>query len=693
MNRPIHSDSGFKALHAIGLAFALALAMCGQLLAQPSSTQSIRLDPGWNLIVFQLLPPDPNPAVVFNTNIFRAVWTYDNATGEWRQYGRPGINQPEQNQIAAMGNIELGRGYFAYYALASSTNWNFSGIAPASSYALSFRPGWNLVGVAGDTNSADINIISLFRSGDLTNIQYIARWEALSQRYQLYDPKNAAASEFQTFNPNLAHWISATTNISIQPEMVVDAEGDADNLPLHNPPVSDGESWTPGPEDIASNIPGAATIFHSNTNQNTIKLPKGRDVILLPLYNKGGGILSWTVSLLPHGSQGGAVGLGANEVAATLSLSESRGITSSETDTLKIMVDRTHLAPGVYLAKLKIEASTGQQKTFDLVIEAGGLDGQWQGTASIQTVNNRANAVADVDLYLQLFQDSEPGSQQLRGMMDSQETLLWPVDAPVLGHIADIAGNAFDPNYASRFVISGGYTLSPGDINHAPFESFPTTNGIGVTTNIDTEMGLEYLSNAEGDRWYHTLIDRLDKPNYMNPFPRFISREFELIGQLSGSEGGAAVATGDYYETITGMMPQPIQIRGTFRMVRKSYAALERRPYKYFDTGVPLNGWPVAAGAFTERPINVPEHILIKRVLVVVPQDAATDQHKLELTAPNGVKIILHNGQLVGPAKSAIFDSGDLPIDPLKLLDPPELRGAKPLPPPGSTVLIPPFTK
>src|SRR5205085_328617 len=40
----------------------------------------------------------------------------------------------------------------------------------------------------------------------------------------------------------------------------------------------------------------------------------------------------------------------------------------------------------------------------------------------------------------------------------------------------------------------------------------------------------------------------------------------------------------------------------------------------------------------------------------------------------------LHGGEAVGPTKSIIFDSGDLPIDPLTLLSPPELRGAKPLP-------------
>jgi hypothetical protein len=196
---------------------------------------------------------------------------------------------------------------------------------------------------------------------------------------------------------------------------------------------------------------------------------------------------------------------------------------------------------------------------------------------------------------------------------------------------------------------------------------------------IDPDTGLPYLTNAEGDRWYNTLPGRAAAPDFLNPFPRFISRDIELIGQISGTEGGAAVATGDYYETLAGMTPQPIQIRGSFRLVRKTYAPLERRPYKYFGS-VPLNGFQVSAGGVTTNQIQVGDHVLLNRVLVVVAQDAAATAHTLQLTGPNGVTINLHGGEAVGPANAVIFDSGDLPIDPLTLLDPPELRGAKPLP-------------
>jgi len=660
------------------LASSLVALLATPLAAQTPQVQTTTLQYGWNLIAFQTVPTNPSPAVVFSTNMFRTVWTYDNALGLWTQFGRSSTGHPEQTNIVPMANIELGRAYWAFYDMGFNTNWILSGQIPASAFTLNFNQGWNLVGVpaAGATN---INVVSIFKPGDLSKIQLIARWEAANQRYQIYDPAKPESSDFQSLNPNLGHWVKATSQLSIQPDMVVEAEGDIDLPPVNFPLLVNGMTWTPGVEDTSITLPGEPPVFHDRTAQTVINVPKGHDVFLLPLYNRGGGVMLWNASLLAGSTHGGAVGLDGSQVPQVLSLAESHGVTSSETDTLKISIDRTHLSPGTYLAKLQVSASTGQQKTFDLVIQVGGLDGQWEGTASIQTVNGKANVIPDVDLFLHLFQDNKSGSHQLRGIIDSQETLLWPMDAQLLGHLTDTPSGNFDPNYASRFVISGGYTLPPGDVNHHPFENFPTPDLVTTVTNTDTDTGLPFRTNPEGDRWYYSLPGRSAAPDFLNPFPRFISREVELIGQITGAEGGAAVATGDYYESITGMTPQSIQIRGTFRLVRKTYTPLEKRPYTYFAS-LPLNGYQVGANAATTNTIAIPDHLLINRILVVVAQDAAADKHTLQLTGPTGATITLHGGEALGPNKSIIFDSGDLPIDPLTLLDPPELRGAKPLP-------------
>ncbi len=657
--------------------FALWLSVSGTFVAtaQTSMLQTNRLQFGWNLLTFQVLPAISSPEAAFPTNLFRGVWTYDNASGQWSQYGRPSPGQPEQNSVLPMAPIQAGRAYWAFYDAGFRTNWVVDGLAPKSALSLDFQKGWNLVGIPSG-GSTDVNVVSIFKPGDLAKIELIARREAGSQRYQLYDPKKPELSEFQFLNPNLGHWVKATSSLSIQPDMVVEAEGDIDLPPLAFPPPANGAPWTPGPEDRDVGLPGAPPVFNDRRTQTTIRMAKGQTTLLLPLYNQGGGILLWNVSLLAGESQGGATGLTATQAASVLSVSETHGVTSSETGTLKIFVDPTHLSPGTYLAKLRIDASTGQSKTFDLVIEAGGLDGQWQGVASIQTVNGKSNPVADIDLFIHLFQDHKSGSGQLRGIIDSQETLLWPLDAPLLGHLTDTPAGGYDSNFASRFVISGGFVQPPGDVNRHPFENFATDPN---NSALDPDTGLRYLTNAEGDRWYNTLPGRASQPDFLNPLPRFISREVELIGQLTGSEGGAAVAQGEYYETIAGMTPQPITLRGTFQLTRKGRSPLERRPYKYF-ADIPLNGTSVAGGSASVSTIQVPDRLLAQRILVIVAQDAGVEKHTLQLTGPNGVTINLHGGEAVGPNKSVIFDSGELPIDPFTLLEPPELRGAKPLP-------------
>jgi hypothetical protein len=164
----------------------------------------------WNLIVLQGAQANTDPTAVFDTNIFRAVWTFDNQTGDWSQYGRAQSGLSSQNQIKPLASVGPGKAYWVYYDRPTPTNWSIAGFAPTTATSLSFREGWNLIGVPADASSADINILSIFRPGDLSKIQFIARWEAATQRMQLYDPRNAAASEFQLFNPNLGHWIHAT---------------------------------------------------------------------------------------------------------------------------------------------------------------------------------------------------------------------------------------------------------------------------------------------------------------------------------------------------------------------------------------------------------------------------------------------------------------------------------------------------
>src|SRR5207237_10424371 len=125
----------------------LGVFQAAALLVAQSASQTNQLQYGWNLIAFEVVPTNPAPSAVFDTNIIKAAWTYDNPTGQWRQFGRPAPGQIEQNQFLPMANVELGRAYWVYFDGGFNTNWVINGVLPNSTYSLSFSSGWNLIGI------------------------------------------------------------------------------------------------------------------------------------------------------------------------------------------------------------------------------------------------------------------------------------------------------------------------------------------------------------------------------------------------------------------------------------------------------------------------------------------------------------------------------------------------------------------
>src|SRR5712692_6553315 len=125
-------------LGRLASACLLVVASPCQSAAQIPLPQTNQLEFGRNLIAFQVLRTNPSPAAVFGSNIFRAVWRYENATVQWHQFGRSSPAQQEQNQIVRMGNIELGRAYWAYFDAALRTNRSVQVLLPNRAYTLKF---------------------------------------------------------------------------------------------------------------------------------------------------------------------------------------------------------------------------------------------------------------------------------------------------------------------------------------------------------------------------------------------------------------------------------------------------------------------------------------------------------------------------------------------------------------------------
>lgn len=694
--------------------------------AARAASQVMTLQPGWNLITFQVLPTNTSPQSVFSALLsessgkplynsgspaqsqLRAAYdlmSVDASAGIakfiWRSFEPGGDVRVDQLPRLAEGHanvagtevfskVEFGRSYYVYVAaVLADARYIIEGDPAPGSTGITIQPSWNLIGFPlplGATGEAVSHtaIGSVFRPGDLTSISRILRWDARSQRFSTYKIGDSEFSEFQTLDAQAGYWIEATKNFGMSPDLVIQASADADLPPLADPPVAVGQPWVPGPEDTDFGLPGGSPVFDDSSTQRVLRIRQDRTSLTLPFYNRGGGVLGWKAELQPYTSPLAlpAVALGTPEqVGLVLSLRQAQGLALSSTENLEIEVDRTHLPSGTYVARLKVSASTGQERSFDIVIDATGLAGQWMGIASIETVNGRQNSVADVDLYLQLTEDTLSGSRQVRGIVDSRETLLWPRDAHLMGHSLDysVAGGA-SPGFAHRFVLEGGVTIEPGDLNRFPFDTFPlssTTPGDDIRTEVDRATGLSYRTNRDGDRHYFTLPGREKRADFTNPLPSFISRDIQLLGQLAGTEKGNPVLVGEYREVVRGLMPQPVKLTGKFRLVRRGPTPYRADTY-FYET--PAGGVSRAANTPLSAAISVPNDLLIDRVLVVVSQEAPDRRHSLRLTAPDGTEIVLHNAEGVGPAGGVIFDSGKTAIDPLSALNPPELRGATPLP-------------
>ena len=139
----------YRTLPKCLFAGAFALLLVTHLGAQTTQVQTNTLTSGWNLLAFQVIPSDPNPAAVFatlpNPNDFVAAWTFDNSTRQWTRYARPGTAESTNNAIVPMAPIVVGRAYWVY--MSNPATWLLTGTPPAQVPAVQFTPGWNLVGI------------------------------------------------------------------------------------------------------------------------------------------------------------------------------------------------------------------------------------------------------------------------------------------------------------------------------------------------------------------------------------------------------------------------------------------------------------------------------------------------------------------------------------------------------------------
>ncbi len=221
----------------------------------------------------------------------------------------------------------------------------------------------------------------------------------------------------------------------------------------------------------------------------------------------------------------------------------------------------------------------------------------------------------------------------LRGLIDSSQALLWPVDVPLVGYRVADEGN--------QFVLSGSFVLPPGDQNGEPYDRWD-----------------------EGDPGAGADVDWLNdnKLDVRNPFPFPIQRTVSFGGSLvTANPTEGYILEGDYREIVYGMSREPIRLSGRFHLERQSATPLASRRSVSEDTGVePViekrNGTPVVipAGATRDSAVSIRTEMELRSLRVSLAFNAPLAHTALliKLVSPgqNPVELTLYDGRIPADA-------------------------------------------
>jgi hypothetical protein len=657
------------------LLFALFLA--GSTSAVHAETQTFSLASQWNLIAFQVTPVNPDPAVVFGSLTgFQSAWTYDNTTGLWRRYVKPvgtGTQQTNDitaNQLFALPPIAPGRAYWVLMSQAAS--WQVTGTVPKglSFPSLQLNPGWNMIGIpvgaSSVTNTEPVSLLAVLTSAGF-DYDTMLTWDNQSFR-KMFRPQDTN-SPLAGLPPDLpfpsfdlqkdlgrGYFIHVLDPAILRPRLVATVRPDIDAEPLNN---------FPSKEDI--NVSGANRPAppKSVQQQDTIRFFAGEDVQTLALSNlgdgtnSGGGIMLWEavwipttdlntpeswIRLFPSPASRELRDQNGNLQAPYTTLN---GVTTLENDIVYLRLDRKNLGRGEHEGTLLLRTSVGD-KSYRVVAEVPGLEGDFKGYAVIQSVNGKRNPVPDIDLNVSFYEDNKVDGL-LRGLIDSSQSLLWPVDVPLVGYRVANEGN--------QFILGGSFVLPPGDQNGEPFDQW-NENNPAAGTDVD------WLNDAKLD--------------VRNPFPFPIQRTVSFEGALiKGNPTDGYVLEGKYSEIIYGMSRQPITMLGIFHLERQAVRPLSTRRPTGLDTGIepvvtktstPAPPLAIPAGTSRTDDVIINTEMDLRSVQVTLNFSAPLAHSSLyvRLRSPGAIpaELVLYDGRNAANAiNSKLLESLTFPLD------------------------------
>ncbi len=590
-----------------------SLALCVE--AEPVTRQSIPLTVGWNLVSFQVGGPLTPQAFSANleTNGLTQIWGYEAATKRWQFY-KPG-------EISTLDLLSPGRGYWVQVSRPNKLELT----GPIWSGSISLVPGWNLVGFPGlpFDPAEQLDLPSVFR-GQLATVPRIWRFEGgVQQRFVGYDALAVPAlSGLATVDPGRGYWVFSLGHLTLAPTASLALPADADLSPLQleqsfNPADprfrgSDPERYAgqivryAGLEDATADLNRNGLVDGPFT-QDTLRFGSGVNEQLITIQNDGAGLMNWAI----------------DEATSWLAFDPPAGVAGTESDSVRVTVDRVGMLPGTYAGAFTVYAG-GVARVVHVLLDVPGVAGDYRGFASVQRVNGKPIALGRVDLNLSLFAESaDPADPRFRAVIDREQSLLFPFDVTLRGIFYQ--GNDFS--------LTASFEMPAGDRNVPPYQEFQHGRGYGRLKDVD--------ANGDG---------KLDN---LNPFPFAVQREVTLQGRRVHPDR----LEGMYVEALSGALPggEVIYVEGTFELNRESLEPTLKPVAVGKSVGDPVTIGGSAGGRVAYTNIlgvsrGVQIHALTAKVQLDFPRPAELE---IDLRGPTGQTVALfRNGATLAPVQT-----------------------------------------
>lgn len=482
-------------------------------------TQTIELNPGWNLISLSVDPVNPNNEDVFSSlgGTFESAWRYNAVTQSWQMYPASVAG------IDSFTSMETGHGYWV--KVTSQSTLVIEGNDVPAGGQIELYPGWNL---AGFTTASDIHYNDV-----LNNVPYTQLWTYDSLAGEFIGVEIASGSgtvlreDFTLIQPGRAYWILATEQTTVGPELATALPGDIDVPPLLTlGQFGEAVLWSDlnvGDQDI-----GNDGYYDFPNTQRTISFSNNLVEQEFTIFNAGTGVLNWHAKVLnPGASPWLSLQKYDEELQQNIQVTEITGSQTRDSYRLAITANRAQLAPGDYYGQIEITSNGNtalaeqESRIINVHMNVANIVGEYDVQITLENITFQGQTKeADMHNPRMFLSISEDGGD-IKAVIDERQTLLMPKRFYLTG--TSIENNAND------FSLSGSISLPARE------------------------------SGSEGANF--------------NPYNVDLQREITLQGQRSADPGANPLdLEGQYFETVRNVLDEPIYIAGSFRAVYKPNA-------------------------------------------------------------------------------------------------------------------------